>query len=204
MVTNIDDNFIGTFDNYFDEELLNRYINHFNQMTSLGLSNDRGNIPSTEIKDNSIDLISSNFWGVSKNELDVSYLSSPFLDVFFQKIYPQYVKKFDYINKLERHTIYEIKIQKTSPKEGYHSWHSETGGPHNRNRLLAFTLYLNDVEEGGETEFLYHSIRIKPKKNRLIIWPAAFTHVHRGNPPLSNEKYIITGWVEYGEYVKTQ
>ncbi len=204
MVTNIDDNFIGTFDNYFDEELLNRYINHFNQMTSLGLSNDRGNIPSTEIKDNSIDLISSNFWGVSKNELDVSYLSSPFLDVFFQKIYPQYVKKFDYINKLERHTIYEIKIQKTSPKEGYHSWHSETGGPHNRNRLLAFTLYLNDVEESGETEFLYQSIRIKPKKNRLIIWPAAFTHVHRGNPPLSNEKYIITGWVEYGEYVKTQ
>lgn len=204
MVTNIDDNFIGTFDNYFNEELLNRYINHFNQMTSLGLSNDRGNIPSTEIKDNSIDLISSNFWGVSKNELDVSYLSSPFLDVFFQKIYPQYVKKFDYINKLERHTIYEIKIQKTSSKEGYHSWHSETGGPHNRNRLLAFTLYLNDVEEGGETEFLYQSIRIKPKKNRLIIWPAAFTHVHRGNPPLSNEKYIITGWVEYGEYVKTQ
>jgi len=204
MVTNIDDNFIGTFDNYFDEELLNRYINHFNQMTSLGLSNDRGNIPSTEIKDNSIDLISSNFWGVSKNELDVSYLSSPFLDVFFQKMYPQYVKKFDYINKLERHTIYEIKIQKTSPKEGYHSWHSETGGPHNRNRLLAFTLYLNDVEEGGETEFLYQSIRIKPKKNRLIIWPAAFTHVHRGNPPLSKEKYIITGWVEYGEYVKTQ
>ena len=173
-------------------------------MTSLGLSNDRGNIPSTEIKDNSIDLISSNFWGVSKNELDVSYLSGPFLDIFFQKIYPQYVKKFDYINKLEKHTIYEIKIQKTSPKEGYHSWHSETGGPHNRNRLLAFTLYLNDVEEGGETEFLYQSIRIKPKKNRLIIWPAAFTHVHRGNPPLSKEKYIITGWVEYGEYVKTQ
>tara|TARA_E500000178_G_C16885437_1_gene691006 strand:+ start:39 stop:653 length:615 start_codon:yes stop_codon:yes gene_type:complete len=204
METNIDDNFIGTFDNYFDEELLNRYINHFDQMTSLGLSNDRGNIPSTEIKDNSIDLISSNFWGVSKNELDVSYLSGPFLDIFFQKIYPQYVKKFDYINKLEKHTIYEIKIQKTSPKEGYHSWHSETGGPHNRNRLLAFTLYLNDVEEGGETEFLYQSIRIKPKKNRLIIWPAAFTHVHRGNPPLSKEKYIITGWVEYGEYVKTQ
>ena len=193
METNIDDNFIGTFDNYFDEELLNRYINHFDQMTSLGLSNDRGNIPSTEIKDNSIDLISSNFWGVSKNELDVSYLSGPFLDIFFQKIYPQYVKKFDYINKLEKHTIYEIKIQKTSPKEGYHSWHSETGGPHNRNRLLAFTLYLNDVEEGGETEFLYQSIRIKPKKNRLIIWPAAFTHVHRGNPPLSKEKYIITG-----------
>ena len=92
METNIDDNFIGTFDNYFDEELLNRYINHFDQMTSLGLSNDRGNIPSTEIKDNSIDLISSNFWGVSKNELDVSYLSGPFLDIFFQKIYPQYVK----------------------------------------------------------------------------------------------------------------
>jgi hypothetical protein len=59
-------------------------------------------------------------------------------------------------------------------------------------------LYLNDVEEGGETEFLYLKKRIKPQQNRLLIWPAGFTHTHRGNPPLSNNKYIITGWVELG------
>jgi hypothetical protein len=59
--------------------------------------------------------------------------------------------------------------------------------------------YLNDVEEGGETEFLYQKKRVKPVKNRVVVWPAGFTHTHRGNPPLSNAKYIITGWVEWIE-----
>jgi len=57
-------------------------------------------------------------------------------------------------------------------------------------------LYLNDNFEGGETEFIYQKDRIKPRKNRLLIWPAAYTHVHRGNPPINGDKYIITGWVE--------
>jgi hypothetical protein len=60
-------------------------------------------------------------------------------------------------------------------------------------------LYLNDVDEGGETEFLYQSIRIKPKKGTLILCPGSFTHTHRGNPPLSGEKYIVTTWIELVE-----
>jgi len=27
------------------------------------------------------------------------------------------------------------------------------------------------------------------------VWPAGFTHVHRGNPPLKNKKYVISGWL---------
>jgi hypothetical protein len=65
-----------------------------------------------------------------------------------------------------------------------------------RTRICAFILYLNDVEEGGETEFLYQKTRIKPERNKLILWPTSYTHIHRGNPPLSGEKYILTGWVE--------
>jgi len=58
-------------------------------------------------------------------------------------------------------------------------------------------VYLNDVEEGGETEFLYQHKRLKPEQGTLVIWPASFTHTHRGNPPLSNDKYIVTGWTEF-------
>ena len=57
-------------------------------------------------------------------------------------------------------------------------------------------MYLNTVEEGGETEFLYLAKRFKPVRGRVLIWPAGFTHVHRGNPPLTGEKYIATSWLE--------
>ena len=67
-----------------------------------------------------------------------------------------------------------------------------------RDRICAFLLYLNDVEEGGETEFLYLKKRFKPIKNRLLLWPAGYTHTHRGNQPINQSKYILTGWIEYG------
>jgi hypothetical protein len=89
-----------------------------------------------------------------------------------------------------------LKIQKTLPTQGYHVWHLEHGcGRENSQRALVFTIYLNSIEEGGETEFLHQSIRAKPVKGRCVIWPAAFPYVHRGNPPLQGEKYIMTSWL---------
>lgn len=55
-------------------------------------------------------------------------------------------------------------------------------------------MYLNTIEEGGETEFLYCNKRIKAERGRLIVFPAAFTHTHRGNPPIGKDKYIISSW----------
>jgi hypothetical protein len=90
-----------------------------------------------------------------------------------------------------------IKIQKTLPTEGYHVWHIEHGciPPQNLSRAFVFSIYLNDVKEGGETEFLHFSKRVKPKTGRIVIWPAGFPYIHRGNPPLSGEKYILTSWM---------
>ena len=48
--------------------------------------------------------------------------------------------------------------------------------------------------EGGETEFLYQSERTKPEEGKIVLAPADFMHTHRGNPPISNDKYIITGF----------
>ena len=88
-------------------------------------------------------------------------------------------------------------------KGGYHHWHSEFyPHPHDPlnsslHRNLLWMYYLNDVEEGGGTSFYYQNETISPKAGTLVIAPAGFTHTHRGEVPISNDKYILTSWVMY-------
>lgn len=126
-------------------------------------------------------------------------LAQYFSDHFWVNAYKSYAKKYPILNGFDYHTVYSYKVQKTVPGEGYHEWHVENCCNATRDRILVWTLYLNDVAEGGETEFLHQAIRVKPKAGRLAIWPAGLTHVHRGNQPLSGEKYLMTGWVVYKE-----
>ena len=82
---------------------------------------------------------------------------------------------------------------------GYPHWHSEQY-PQKDNfealhRVVLYMFYLNDVAEGGETEFFYQNKSISPKKGTMVIAPASFTHSHRGNVPKSENKYIATSWI---------
>jgi hypothetical protein len=87
------------------------------------------------------------------------------------------------------------KVQKTKVGQGFHKWHHEDAVY--RKRFLVWTIFLNDVVEGGETEFLYQNLRIPAKQGSLCLFPSDWTHLHRGNPPISNDKYIMTGWYTY-------
>lgn len=96
--------------------------------------------------------------------------------------------------------IGEINAQKYACGEGgYPYWHSENypqqGSTDALHRNLLFMFYLNDVSNGGETEFYYQDKKIRPKQGRMVIAPSGFTHTHRGNIPQSNDKYILTSWV---------
>ena len=88
-----------------------------------------------------------------------------------------------------------LKLQRTKPCEGFHSWHADQG-PSNPYRQLVTLLYLNDDFEGGETEFIHQNVRIKPQAGKYVIFPTSWTHTHRGNPPIGGNKYILTSWVE--------
>ena len=94
----------------------------------------------------------------------------------------------------------DVKVQKTLPCGGFHTWHSETGNKASRSnyRVLTWTLYLNDFPDGeAETEFLDQGVKVTPKKGMLCFFPAGWTHMHRGNPPYTRTKYIATGWYYY-------
>lgn len=84
---------------------------------------------------------------------------------------------------------------------GYPHWHSEIYPEDARcdplHRVLFYMYYLNDVTEGGETEFYFQKQRILPRQGRMVIAPAGFTHTHRGNVPRSGHKYIITSWLQF-------
>ena len=97
-----------------------------------------------------------------------------------------------------------FKIHKVRKSEGFHQWHYEKNTPESLDRILAYMTYLEVPKKGGETEFLHQSLRIDPIVGRTLIWPAGYTHMHRGNPPLDGEKMYITGWfnsarVNFGE-----
>ncbi|BFM11274.1 2OG-Fe(II) oxygenase [Simiduia litorea] len=95
-----------------------------------------------------------------------------------------------------------INLQKYSQgKGGYHHWHSEIY-PHpsdpqqdSLHRTLVFMYYLNGVSEGGETEFIYQQVKLKPTAGNLVLFPGGFTHTHKGCVPISEDKYILTSWV---------
>ena len=60
---------------------------------------------------------------------------------------------------------------------------------------LSYALYLNTIKDAGETEYLYQQMRVPPVENTLVLWPATYTHPHRGNVVYGDTaKYIITGW----------
>jgi hypothetical protein len=188
------DNFIGIFNNAVPAEDCQGLIDYFDMLRSYNLVYTRQELnegkPHVK-KDETAFILQPAVMFNSKNTVVQQFLSK------FWDCYTQYVEKYSILADADTHGIASIRLQKTSPGEGYHSWHYETPSPLVSHRFLAWGLYLNTVDEGGETEFLYQHQRIKAEQGRLVIWPAGFTHTHRGNPPLSGDKYLLTGWIEF-------
>ena len=84
-------------------------------------------------------------------------------------------------------------IQKTQP-EDFYIWHHDNM----TDRKLTFIWYLNDIKDGGYTEFI-DGTRIKPEVGKLVIFPASWEFLHRGVPPKSEDKYLCTGWVHFDD-----
>ena len=93
--------------------------------------------------------------------------------------------------------IGSFNVQKYSKSGHFSKVHSERTNLYNSDRLFAWMTYLNDVEDGGKTNFKHYNIKIKPKIGNTLIWPAEWTHAHSGEIVNNGEKYIITGWMNF-------
>lgn len=195
MIATHNSNFISVFKDVYPDSFCEFIISEFERAKSDGAGNTRLNSEGaiSHVKDDFF--IFANGKNIAFHEFEGQNAYQIFWDGL-QKCFVAYKEKYSTLENVKLRCN-SMKIQKTSTGGGYHVWHAEQGNDDSANRGLVYMLYLNTLPEGscGETEFLYQGQRVKPEENSLIIWPAAFTHTHRGNAVYGDtSKYVITGW----------
>jgi hypothetical protein len=192
------ENFVGVYDDLLPAGYCQHLISEFDrlELDNVGANRQKGEGAKKHVKDDyQININGRSIWMAPFQE------RSP-QDMFFdglQTCYNLYTDKYSVLKegKIRGDTM---KMQRTAPGGGYHVWHGEQSNGHHANRVLVYMLYLNTLplESAGETEFLYQQKRYSPIENRMLVWPASYTHAHRGNTVFGEQsKYIVTGWFYY-------
>ena len=128
------------------------------------------------------------------NEIFKTYFNELFLCQL------DYVEQWPFINEIsDTFEIGSFNLQRYKPGQHFKKIHTERSGIESLHRIFAFMTYLNDVEEGGSTYFKHYDLEIQPRKGLTLIWPAEWTHAHRGNILKKGSKYIITGWINFAK-----
>ena len=188
--------FIKTWDNELDTEYCQTVIDYYNQQQGTRILNRQtANEQAPKMKKDGSMLYDEGETGTFA--LSMNKILQPYYDAIHRCV-DDYVSEFGIFENVNPIQLsHSIKIQHTRPSEGYHVWHCEHASRDTGQRALLAMVYLNNVDQGGETEFLYQSRRIEARTGRVMFCPAGYTHTHRGNPPLSGDKYAITTWLEF-------
>ena len=183
---------------YIPTEICDNLINFFKEKKSQGktiegmVSHSGGSSHTTDYS-----FKKSEDYQIKVNTIPIE---KPLLDWsnYLSQCVNNYVEKYDTINDVATIGLTEqFNIQHYNPGGGFYKWHFEKNGVRGINkRVLVFMTYLNDVPDGG-TEFKYQDLTTPAKKGLTVIWPAEFTHTHRGQISEKYDKYIITGWLSY-------
>ena len=75
--------------------------------------------------------------------------------------------------------------------------HADAWNTDSATRQISIIAYLNDVEEGGETEFADLDVKVAPRRGRVLVFPSSFLFMHAGLPPISGPKYVIVTWLHF-------
>mgnify|MGYP006134626561 FL=1 len=143
-----------------------------------------------------------------KNSIDITIQPNDLDDKKF-KIFNEYIKKLHecYLDYLVQYPVLKkmikdvhvgkFNLQKYNKNGHFAGVHSERTSLTTLHRLFAWMTYLNDVEDGGITNFTHYKIDVKPELGKTLIWPSEWTHAHSGGIVKSGTKYIVTGWMHF-------
>ena len=186
--------FIGTYHNVYDSKFCDGVVSAFDYYQE---------IDAVFCEDNQFENSNAGRfdWALDLRDLAASFEFDA-MKILYENLsncLREYCQVFGTLSTVPLYSVNQ-KVQKTPAGGGYHVWHDENSNLEHCRRMLVWMLYLNDDFEGGETEFLYYKRREKPEKGKLLIWPAGFTHTHRGGMVLEGMKYVVTGWYYIGAY----
>jgi len=187
LVVKKHDSFIGVWDKLASQQQCERMCGMIDEMLS-----NTVNPFNTEVNDGEAPLL-------RVDECLYAEELNPEVYRYFNHLLMQmiesYKKHYHTLSSISEFASTHVKLQRTKPRGGYHKWHCEQVNVDTSRRVMAWMIYLNDMPEGeAETEFLWQGVKLQPKAGRGCIWPAAWTHVHRGNTVYTQNKYIATGW----------
>ena len=189
--SNLSPNFIGSWgmETSICDQIISYYENHKGKQKQ-GTTGAGG--VKLSIKDRRDISLSQKELHLQGNEIFKDY----FIKLF--DFYKDYNKQWPFLSTVVSSLeIGRFNIGKYIAGQHFQELHTERSSLGSLHRLLAFMTYLNDVEDGGSTYFSHYDLDIKPKKGLTIIWPAEWTHAHKGNIINSGTKYIITGWLTF-------
>lgn len=111
----------------------------------------------------------------------------------FHECLQDYVRQFNSLERILREDceISGFVIERIDPGQGF-NWHIDSGPMNSYDRFLSVLIYLNDIDEGGQTEFRFQDFKYTPRAGSLLMFPPYWTHIHRGAPPVSKTKYKIS------------
>tara|TARA_B100000700_G_scaffold41064_1_gene41862 strand:+ start:2764 stop:3360 length:597 start_codon:yes stop_codon:yes gene_type:complete len=192
ITNNKNPNFIGAY-NIENDSLCEKIVSFFEENKDLQSQGAVGDGVDEKIKKSTDITIYPNNLKEEKFFLFKDYLNS------LNKCYQDYRETYPFLKKfITKVDLGYFNIQKYLPGGHFAELHSERTSLQNLHRLFAWMTYLNDVDDGGTTDFDYFDIKVKPEKGKTLIWPAEWTHAHTGSILKSGKKYIITGWMHFG------
>ena len=183
--------FIGCW-NLVNNKLCNEITNFFENNKNLQKPGVSGMGKNLKIKKTTDICIYPDNLKKPKFEILKQYISE------LHKCFLDYQNQWPFLKTMLK-TVYvpSFNIQKYSRGDHFASLHSERTTLNTLHRLFAWMTYLNDVNDGGQTNFSHYGIKIKPEIGKTLIWPSEWTHSHQGLEVKSGTKYIVTGWIHF-------
>jgi prolyl 4-hydroxylase len=178
--------YVQWFDHALDPQVCQSLVASFDQFERLQVRNDRGGI----------NALPSSAW----TELNVSKVGDASLEAMFRQQILHYLGRYNAQAQMTlpipaRNRLENLRIKRYLADQGDQFQPHFDALDYTCNRYMVFIWYLNDVSEGGETEFCDLDLRVDARAGRLLMFPPYWMYQHAGLPPRSSDKYIISTYL---------